>query len=139
MRVTLSEDAGESSRPISIDANEAEIGDPAFARLRKLHAHALAGRKLFHRRIVIGEIEPVDVVADRRVGAVEADEGDRHRRFSLALEAAYHDGGSLDDAFEAGFHPRVALLETALAVGARRQVGEAGLGAARGENLSFLQ
>src|SRR5207237_144771 len=111
---------------MSVDADEAEIRNPPFARRGEFNAHPLARRELLHRRIVVGQIEPVDVIADRRVGAVETNERDRDRRLALALEAAHDDRGRLDDAFETGFDPRVALLERALAIGARGQISETG-------------
>src|SRR5438034_8178278 len=81
-----------NSGPASVDADEAEIRDPAFARRGEFDADPAARRELRRGLFValaVRQVQSVDVVADRRIGAVEPDERDRDRGLALALEAAH--------------------------------------------------
>jgi hypothetical protein len=50
-----------------LDADEGEIGDAAFALLRESYANPLARSDLLHRRLVVRQVELIDVIADRGV------------------------------------------------------------------------
>lgn len=66
----------------SVRANEAEVGNAAFALRRELDLHSPAGRDSLLRRVEVREVDVVDVIADCGI----LDVGDGDGRVALTVE-----------------------------------------------------
>src|SRR6201996_4109678 len=116
-----------------------EIRDPPLRRVTEHHLHLGPRLQLRGGGGHIAQIQPAHEIHQRGRGVVQPCIGDGVRRRRQVFERCGDDGGGLDRAGVADLDPAVAGFEGAFAIGAGRQVGDAGGAAVAGPDLLCLQ